>query len=103
MKGRVVVAVVVVASMIVGGAGALEVAWSQPRAATADTAGAKVNINAASAKELMTLKGIGETVARRIVQFRETNGPFKSVDDLKRVDGVGGALLERHRPRLVVK
>ena len=103
MKGRVVVAVVVVASMIVGGAGAREVAWSQPRAATADTAGAKVNINAASAKELMTLKGIGETVARRIVQFRETNGPFKSVDDLKRVDGVGGALLERHRSRLVVK
>ena len=101
MMGRV--AGVVVAGMLVGMAGAPEVARSQPRAATADPAAAKVNINSASAKELMALKGIGEKVARRIVEFREANGPFKSVDDLKRVDGVGGALLERHRPRLVVK
>ena len=103
MIRRIVVAGLVVAWMLVGVAGAPEPAWSQPRAASADAAAAKVNINSASAKELMTLSGIGEKVALRIVQFRETNGPFKSVDDLKRVDGVGGAVLERNRSRLVVK
>lgn len=100
---RIVGVGLVAACIVVGVAGMVEVAWSQPRAATADAAGGKVNINSASAKELMALSGIGEKVAQRIVQFREANGPFKSVDDLKRVDGVGGAVLERNRSRLVVK
>jgi len=103
MIRRIVVAVLVVVWALVGVASAPEVARSQSRTATVDAAAAKVNINSASAKELMTLSGIGEKVAQRIVQFREANGPFKSVEDLKRVAGVGGALLERNRPRLVVK
>jgi len=103
MIRRIVVAVFVVAWALGGMVSAPEVARSQPRTATVDAPAAKVNINSASAKELMTLSGIGEKVAQRIVQFREANGPFKSVEDLKRVDGVGGALLERNRPRLVVK
>lgn len=102
MIRRIVVVGLVVAWVLAGVVGAPALAWSQARAVTADAA-AKININSASAKELMTLSGIGEKVALRIVQFREANGPFKSVDDLKRVDGIGGAVLERNRSRLVVK
>lgn len=103
MIHRIVGVGLVVAWILVGVVGTPPPAWSQSRAATADAATAKVNINSATAKELMTLSGIGEKVAERIVQFRDVNGPFKSVDDLKRVDGVGGAVLERNRSRLVVK
>lgn len=76
------------------------------RTATASpTAGAdtKVNINTASAKELMTLSGVGAKVAERIVAYREANGPFKKADELKKVEGVGKGLLERNRERIVTK
>jgi competence protein ComEA len=64
---------------------------------------AKVNINTASAKELMALNGIGAKVAERIVAYREANGPFKKVEDLKKVEGIGKGLLERNRERIVTK
>ncbi len=53
----------------------------------------KVNINRASMEELMTLKGVGEATAQKIVEDRRVNGPFKSVDDLKRVSGIGAKKL----------
>lgn len=53
-----------------------------------------VNINTASVEELMTLPGIGETFARRIVEYRETFGPFDSVTDLLAVEGIGTGRLE---------
>ena len=101
MIRRMVVAVVVVAWALVGVAMAPEMAGAQSRASAVEAG--KVNINSASAKELMTLSGVGAKVAERIVQFREANGPFKTVDDLTRVSGIGGALIEKNRPRLVVK
>jgi competence protein ComEA len=64
---------------------------------------AKVNINTASAKELMTLNGIGAKVAERIVAYRDTNGPFKKAEDLKKVEGIGKGLWERNRERIVTK
>ena len=63
----------------------------------------KVNINTASAKELMTLNGIGAKVAERIVAYREAKGPFKKAEDLKKVEGVGKGLWERNRERIVTK
>lgn len=49
----------------------------------------KVNINSASAEELDTLPGVGESTARKIIADREENGPFSSIEDLKRVSGIG--------------
>ena len=57
-----------------------------------------LNVNTATAAELEALPGIGPTLAARIVEDRETNGPFTNVDDLKRVKGIGDKLLERIRP-----
>ena len=50
---------------------------------------AAVNINTAPASELQTLPGIGAKVAERIVEYRQKNGPFKKVEDLMNVRGVG--------------
>ncbi len=48
-----------------------------------------ININTASAKELESLPGIGEVLSQRIVDYRDTFGDFKSIDELKNVDGIG--------------
>src|SRR2546425_12322180 len=61
-----------------------------------------VNINTASAAELGGLKGIGDAKAKVIVEYREKNGPFKSVDDLRRVHGIGDKLMEKLRPHVTV-
>jgi competence ComEA-like helix-hairpin-helix protein len=64
---------------------------------------AKININTAGVKELTTLGGIGHKVAERIVEYREAHGPFKKPEDLKKVEGVGKAVFERNRDRVVTK
>lgn len=66
------------------------------------TADGKININRASAAELDELPGIGAAKAKAIVAEREKNGPFRSVDDLLRVKGIGPKLLEKMKPSIVV-
>lgn len=61
-----------------------------------------VNINTASVAELSALKGIGEVKAQDIIAHREKNGPFKSVDDLRQVNGIGEKLLAKLRPHVTV-
>lgn len=64
---------------------------------------AKVNLNAADAETLRRdLFGIGAAKAKAIVAYRESNGPFTAVDELLEVKGIGKALLEKNRDRLVI-
>lgn len=60
----------------------------------------RVDVNSASWPELSQLPRIGETLARRIVEEREQNGPFFSPDDLTRVRGIGPKTLEQILPYL---
>jgi competence protein ComEA len=60
----------------------------EPPTAKAAPAGL-VNINTASASDLQTLPGVGAKTAERIVEYRQKNGPFKKVEDLMNVRGVG--------------
>jgi competence protein ComEA len=60
--------------------------------------GATVNINSASIEELEVLPGIGPALAARIVAYRQANGPFRTVDELAAVSGIGDTLVERLRP-----
>jgi len=65
-------------------------------------AGAPVNLNTATAAELDSLPGVGPAIAQRILEWRDLNGPFTSVDDLDEVSGIGPATLERLRPLVTV-
>ena len=53
----------------------------------------KIDLNTATAEELMTLPGIGEKRAAAIIADREANGPFRVPEDLTRVDGIGEGIL----------
>ena len=56
---------------------------------------AAVNINSATKEELDVLPGIGPVKAQAIVDYRKAHGPFKSVEDLKKVNGVGDATFDK--------
>jgi competence protein ComEA len=73
--------------------------------AAADQASAKgvVNVNTATAEELQLLPRIGPAMAERIIAFREANGPFRKVDELVAVKGIGDRSLEQLRPYLVIQ
>lgn len=61
-----------------------------------------VNINTASVQELTTLTGIGESRAQAIVEYREANGFFKSIDGIKNVTGIKDGLFEKIKDKITV-
>jgi len=63
----------------------------------------KININKANAEELEKITGIGEALAKRIIDYREENGKFSSIEDLKNVSGIGDKKFESIREQVVVK
>lgn len=69
----------------------------------ADNGATKVSINHASAEQLaQALNGVGLKKAQAIVSYREEYGPFKTLDDLKQVPGMGSALVERNLSHLTL-
>jgi competence protein ComEA len=76
-------------------------------AVVADTAGAAqsgpLDLNTASASDLDGLPGIGQSFADRIIEYRTTNGPFTSVEDLQKVKGIGAALFAKIAPLVSVR
>ena len=62
----------------------------------------KININQADAKTLTTLKGIGKDRAVKIIEYRETNGPFQKIEDLMKVKGIGKKIFEQNKNILSV-
>ena len=66
------------------------------------TAWAAVNINTATQSELESVKGLGPSKAKAIIDYREKNGAFKSLDDLDKVKGFGKASIEKLKGELTV-
>ena len=63
----------------------------------------KININTATEKELSeNLSGIGESIAKRIVEYREHNGEFTNIEDIKNVSGIGDKMFENIRDSICV-
>ena len=63
---------------------------------------APINLNTATAAELEKLPGIGQKVAARIVEYRQKNGPFKKVEELMNVQGIGEKSFLQFRHQLTV-
>lgn len=62
-----------------------------------------VNLNSATASDLETLPGIGPSKAEAIIDFRETNGPYRTIDDLKKISGIGEKTFEKLKNLISVK
>lgn len=69
---------------------------------TNETTNKLISINTASQEELMTLNSIGEAKAKAIIEYRNTNGNFKSIEDIKNVSGIGDSLFEKIKSYITV-
>ena len=63
----------------------------------------KINLNTATLEELMTLERIGPKYAQRIVDYRETNGPFEKIEDIIKVKGIGPKTFEANKDKITVE
>ena len=61
-----------------------------------------ININSADRQSLMQVKGVGEKRADAIIAWREKNGPFRSVEQLAEIEGIGASLIETNKDMLTV-
>jgi competence protein ComEA len=61
-----------------------------------------LNVNAATAEDLEALPGIGPVLAQRILEFRQSRGPFQKIDDLLSVQGIGKKKLAQLTPLIMV-
>lgn len=65
--------------------------------------GQKININTASASELEALPGIGPVLAQRVVEYRQSNGPFSTPEDIKKVKGIGDGIFAEIKAWITVE
>ena len=87
------------------GENAVDVTTSAPASATSGTGQTKsalVNLNTATEADFQTISGIGQKRAQDIIAYREANGRFKSVDELKNVSGIGAKTLEKLKEYVTV-
>jgi competence protein ComEA len=77
-------------------------AWRPGGSATPLRAPAVLDLNQATRADLLLLPGIGEQIAERIESHRQKHGPFASLDELRKVSGIGPTTLDRLRPWLTV-
>ena len=86
-----------------GGVNSKEATNSTPSSSTLDTASKKVNINTATQEELDALPGIGPSIAAKIIDYREQNGKFNSIEEIKEVSGIGEAKYEKIKDSITIK
>jgi len=63
----------------------------------------KININTATKEELKTLDRIGDKLAERIIEYRQKHGPFKSIEEIKNVNGIGEKIFESIKDSITVQ
>ena len=63
----------------------------------------KINLNTATLEELMTLERIGPKYAQRIIDYRDTNGPFDKIEDLMKVKGIGPKTFDANKDLITVE
>lgn len=63
----------------------------------------KVNINSADESSLLEISGVGSTIAKNIVNYRNDNGDFQTLEELKEVDGIGNATFSKMKNEIILK
>ena len=86
-----------------GGVSSKEDTNSAQGSSKSTTSNAKVNINTATQEELDTLPGIGPSIASKIIDYREQNGKFNSIEEIKEVSGIGDAKYEKIKDSITIK
>lgn len=71
--------------------------------ATQAVKASKININTADEGTLANLNGVGPALAQRIVDYRSKSGKFRTIEDLKNVNGIGDKVFEKIAPMITVK
>ena len=71
-------------------------------APTGKNAEGQINLNTASEKELQELPGIGPAMSARIIEYREANGDFQNIEDIKKVRGIGNAKFEKLKDKVTI-
>src|SRR5262245_23581286 len=99
---RTALSLAAAAMLVATQAPSIAAAQAKQSATAAKPAGAVVNINTASATEFATLPGIGDKTAARIIEYRQKNGPFKKIEDLMNVRGIGEKNFLKLKPQLTV-
>lgn len=61
-----------------------------------------ININTATLEELQKINGVGEVKAKSIIEYREKNGGFKSIDEMKNIEGIGDKTFEKMKDKITV-
>lgn len=67
------------------------------------TISSKININTATLEELKMLPRVGDAIAQRIIDYREKNGPFRDIKDIKNVSGIGDKMFENIKDKITVR
>ena len=84
-----------------------EISLQEKTAQTPDknknSSGGLININTADETELQKIRGVGPAIAQRIIDFREQNGNFKSIDEIKKVRGIGEKTFEKLKDSITVE
>lgn len=65
--------------------------------------GGKININTASKEELKTIPGIGDVTSQKIIDYREKNGGFSSIEDLKKIGRIGDKMIEKIKEKADIR
>jgi comEA protein len=99
---RLATRTVVLVALIVGAQAWLAAQKASPTKGAGNAAPAVINLNTATAEQLDSLPGIGAKVAARIIEYRQKNGPFRKIEDLMNVRGIGEKAFLKMKNRLSV-
>ena len=99
---RLAARTVVVVALILGAQAWLVAQKAQPAKTDAGGTPVVVNINTATVEQLDALPGVGAKMAARIIEYRQKNGPFKKIEDLMNVKGIGEKAFLKMKNQLTV-
>lgn len=81
----------------------IPVASAAPNKSANFAQGNLININTADEEELKKIKGVGPVLAKRILEYRQNNGAFQAVEDIKKVKGIGNKTFEKMKDSITVQ